>query len=169
MREWRSWFAREGNRQLFRNTYLFLGDRWPDRALEPQYVLIYGRQSEFELAGGHSDPDALNRKRAELRGPDETLITFDALRPRLDHSSSITASMTATGPEAFAFSPLYCTGPHLLRDIRHLGGTEDALARSVMMSDQRRQYLAERWQHWTDLTALEEKSSQWWARQVGRK
>lgn len=76
--------------------------------------------------------------------------------------------MTVTGPEAFAFSPLYCTVPHLLRDIRHLGGTEDALACSVMMSDQRRQYLAEHRQYWTDLTALEEKSPQRWAKQVGR-
>lgn len=168
LRDWRTWFATGSNAQTFQDQYAFLGDSWRDRTLAPQYVLIYGRKSEFEVGGGHSDPAALNRKRAQLRGPDETLMTFDALIPRFEQSSSITATMKATGPEAFAFSPLYRTGPHLLGELQHLAGVDDALSRSVMMTEERHRYLADRWQHWTNMSAREAKSGRRWVQQMGR-
>ena len=168
LRDWRGWFALDGNERIFRDQYLFLGDRWADRTLEPQYVLIYGRQSEFTLGGGHSDFEALNRKRGHLHGAGETFLTFDSLRPRFDHSSSITATMTATGPTAFAFSPVYSTGAHLLGDLRHLGGVEEALDRSVMMTDERRTYLNDRWRHWLTMTDRQETSGRHWTQQMGR-
>lgn len=44
LRDWRNWFATDGNPPIFRDQFLFLGDRHRNRALEPQFVLIYGRQ-----------------------------------------------------------------------------------------------------------------------------
>lgn len=168
LRDWRDWFTREGNSAIFRDQYMILGDRQPVRSLEPQFVLIYGRQFEFELGGGHKDPDSLNLKRSKLRGPDETLLTFDSLRPRYDHSSSITVTMKASGPEAFAFSPVYCTGPHLLDGINRLSGVDAALDRSVMLSEERREYLRQRWMFWGERSAQEQRSSRKWAHQLGR-
>jgi hypothetical protein len=166
LRDWRTWFSADGNARTFRDQYLFL-DPWQDRALEPQYVLIYGRESEFRLGGGHSNPDALNRKRAQLRGPDETLRTFDSLRPRFDHSSSITATMRATGPEAFALSPVYRTSPYLLGGMLKLSNFDEALERTKMLPDERRQYLKERWDHWEQLSIEEAQSGRRWAHQAG--
>ena len=74
-------------------------------------------------------------------------MTFDSLRPRYDHASSITASMTADGPRPFAFSPVYETSADIGAGALALGDPTDALGRSVMMSNERKAYLAGRWAH----------------------
>lgn len=146
--QWRDWFRQEGNAAIFRRKFQLLGDQYPDRSLLPQFVLVYGRQSEFEHGGGHSDTDGLNRKRDSMRLPDETFYTFDSLRPRYDHGHSITVTMTATGTKAFAFSPVFGTGPAIEAGATLFGDISEALSRSVMMSTARREYLLERWSHW---------------------
>ncbi|WP_141658518.1 Shedu anti-phage system protein SduA domain-containing protein [Streptomyces mutabilis] len=150
LNDWRSWFSRDGNQAIFRNTFLFLGDKYMNRPLEPQYVLIYGRESEFGFGGGHANPDGVRYKRDQQRARDESFMTFDALRPRYDHSNSMTLSMTAQGPEIYAFSPVYGTGTHTGDEALILGDPQAALSRSVMMSDERRAYLAKRWLHWQE-------------------
>ena len=148
LNDWRSWFARDGNRALFREMFLIFGEKYEDRPLEPQYVLVYGRESEFGIEGGHTNPRALRYKRDQQRRVDESFMTFDALRPRFDHSNSMTLTMTARGPEIHAFSPVYGTGTHSGKGALLLGDPHDALDRSVMMSDERRAYLAMRWSYW---------------------
>lgn len=147
LNDWRSWFSKDENLALFRRTFLF-GDRHDDRPLEPQFVLIYGRQSEFELGGGHSNPYDLRHKRDSQRAIGETFMTFDSIRPRYDHANSVTVTMTATGPRPFAFSPVYGTDANTGVDALTLGDPAEALLRSVMMSPERKSYLARRWEHW---------------------
>ena len=106
LNDWRSWFTRDGNETIFRERFLFLSDKYEDRPLEPQCVLIYGRESEFHHGGGHTDPRALRYKRDQQRGANESFMTFDALRPRYDHGNSMTLTMTACGPKIHAFSPV---------------------------------------------------------------
>ncbi|MER5719697.1 Shedu anti-phage system protein SduA domain-containing protein [Streptomyces sp. NPDC002132] len=150
LNDWRSWFAREGNKALFRDTFLFLDDKCEDRPLEPQYVLIYGRESEFRLGGGHVNPSELRYKRDQQRARDEFFMTFDALRPRFDHRNSMTLTMTAYGPEVHAFSPVFGTGASIGEGALVLGDPQAALARSVMMTNERRAYLARRWAFWQE-------------------
>ncbi|MBM4470295.1 DUF4263 domain-containing protein [Rhodococcus hoagii] len=150
LNDWRSWFSIDENRALFRRKYLFF-DLYENRPLEPQFVLIYGRQSEFELGGGHKDPDALRHKRDSQRRCSESFLTFDSLRPKYDNANSITVSMTAEGPEPFAFSPMYRTDTETGRDALVLGDPSEALARSVMMTANRKRYLSERWNHWKNI------------------
>jgi hypothetical protein len=78
----------------------------------------------------------------------ESFMTFDALRPRFDHSNSMTLTMTAYGPRIHAFSSVYGTSAHLGEGALVLGDPHDALSRSVMISDERRAYLAKRWAYW---------------------
>lgn len=149
LNDWRSWFARDANKVLFRDRFMF-GKRYDDRPLEPQYLLIFGRANEFEPSGGHSDPQALRHKRDQQRAADESLMTFDSLVPKADQAESMTVRMTATGAEAIAFSPLYGTdtrAAQLLADMRNVGA---ALDRTVMMTDERREYLKGRFQHWSN-------------------
>ena len=148
LNDWRSWFAREGNKELFRESFLFLGEKYKDRPLEPQFVLIYGRESEFNFGGGHGNARELRFKRDQQRTKDEVFMTFDALRPRYDHSNSMTLTMTPQGPAVYAFSPVYGTGTGIGEGALLLGDPKPALNRSVMMTDERRVYLAERWAHW---------------------
>ncbi|MFJ8907530.1 Shedu anti-phage system protein SduA domain-containing protein [Streptomyces sp. NPDC102351] len=150
LNDWRSWFAREGNQSIFRETFLLIGDKYRNRPLEPQYVLIYGRESEFKRGGGHMHPDELRYKRDQQRSKDESFMTFDALRPRYDHRISMTLTMTAYGPKIHAFSPMYGTDAFIGEGALVLGDPQTALARSVMMSEERRAYLAQRWAYWQD-------------------
>lgn len=150
LNDWRSWFAREQNRALFRERFLFLDEKYKNRPLEPQYVLIYGRESEFEHGGRHANPDALRFKRDQQRARDEVFMTFDALRPRYDHAVSMTLSMTSHGPVIHAFSPLYGTGTDVGEGALLLGDPQAALSRSVMMTDERRVYLRQRWAYWQE-------------------
>ena len=153
LNEWRAWFGRSDNPGLFRERFL-LEDQYVRRQLRPHFVLIYGRRAEFEPGGGHEDPGSLLNKRDTQQHSDESFMTFDSLRPRHDHGSSVTVTMTANGPLSFAFSPVYGTGTHTLEDSVILGDPADALQRSAMMSDSRKAYLAERWEHWRQI-ALE--------------
>jgi hypothetical protein len=75
--------------------------------------------------------------------------------------------MRAPGPEAFAISPMYRTGTHLLGDMLRLSQFEEAMRRSVMISDERRHYLSERWQHWSQKSVEEAESGQQWTHQLG--
>lgn len=78
-------------------------------------------------------------------------MTFDSLRPRYDHANSVTVTMTAKGPSAYAFSPVYQTSPSSTGHAAlTLGDPMEALGRTVMMSDERKAYLAERWAHWRE-------------------
>lgn len=149
LNDWRAWFAHSENQSIFRERFLF-NERYSSRQLEPWFVLIFGRQSEFEHGGLHQDPDALRWKRDGMRRDREQFMTFDSLRPRFDHGSSVTLSMEPEGPRLHAFSPVYGTDAHVGTDAILLGDPTDALARSVMMSDERKQYLAQRWEFWRE-------------------
>ncbi|MGW3555281.1 Shedu anti-phage system protein SduA domain-containing protein [Streptomyces griseoincarnatus] len=148
LNDWRSWFSRDGNKALFREKFLFLGDKYSNRPIEPHYVLVYGRESEFRAGGGHLNPDSLRYKRDQQRRTDESFMTFDSLRPRYDHRNSLTLTMKAEGPKVHAFSPVYGTSANMGKGVILLGDPSDALAHSVMMTDERRQYLADRWTYW---------------------
>ncbi|MFD1086252.1 Shedu anti-phage system protein SduA domain-containing protein [Micromonospora andamanensis] len=150
LNDWRSWFARDGNRAIFRENFLF-EDSFSDRPIEPQFVLVYGRALEFEAGGGHTNPRAIRHKRESQRAESETFLTFDSLRPRYDHGRSITLTMTTNGPRLFCFSPCYGTRTDTGPTSVLLGDPTEALARSVMMSSARKDYIAHRWAYWRDV------------------
>jgi hypothetical protein len=150
LNDWRAWFTHDENHALFRKQYLF-EERYRHRALEPQFVLIYGRQGEFEPGSHQRHCDELRRKRDTQRAANEQFMTFDSLSPRHDHANSVTVTMTANGPRPYAFSPLYATDTFTGADAMRLGDPTEALDRSVMMSEKRKTYIAARWAHWLDV------------------
>jgi len=62
----------------------------------------------------------------------------------------MTLTMTACGPVIHAFSPVYGTSPSISEGAVVLGDPSEALEHSVMMSDERRAHLAQRWTHWQE-------------------
>jgi hypothetical protein len=62
----------------------------------------------------------------------------------------MTLTMTACGPKVHAFSPVYGTSPSISEGAVVLGDPSEALERSIMMSDERRAYLAQRWMYWQE-------------------
>lgn len=148
LNDWRSWFAKDANRAIFRDTFMIAGDQFEDRPLEPQFVLVYGRQSEFEPGGRHEDADGLRHKRDSQRARDESFMTFDSLRPRHDHRNSLSVRNTATGAEAVALSPVYGTTTEAGRLVRRVRGIPEAVEASAMMTPERRDYLRGRFEYW---------------------
>jgi Domain of unknown function (DUF4263) len=155
LNDWRAWFAADQNASIFRDEYLINGDRYESRPLEPHFVLIYGRQLEFEHGGGHRDPDALRRKRDTQRAGNEAFMTFDSLRPRFDHANSVTVAHQAKGNRAIAFSPVYGTSTSSGSTALLLDDVEAALAHSAMMSGDRRAYLGKRLEYWKSVEVAE--------------
>ncbi|MEV0299244.1 Shedu anti-phage system protein SduA domain-containing protein [Nocardia sp. NPDC050710] len=150
LNDWRAWFRSDANQVLFRSHYL-VREQYKNRPIEPYYLLIYGRSSEFEPGGIHRNPDELRFKRDGLRRSNESFMTFDSLRPSYDLRWSLTATMTSHGPRVFAFSPTYSTTSSSGRDTKVFGAdVEAAFERSAMMSSDRKRYLAERWRYWHD-------------------
>jgi hypothetical protein len=149
LNDWRSWFARDANKVMFRDRFMF-GERYDDRPIEPVYLLIYGRAAEFEHGGGHRDPEALRHKRDQQRVADESFMTFDSLKPKSDHAESITVKMTATGAEAVAFSPVYGTDTRAGQVSAAIRGIDAALDRTVMITTERREYLKGRFRYWSN-------------------
>jgi hypothetical protein len=149
LNEWRAWFAKPGNDAIFLKRFMLAGETYDHRPLQPQYVLVYGRQSEFEPSDHvHDDPASLLGKRDLQARHSESFMTFDSLRPRYDHSHAVTVKMRAKGPRAIAFSPVYGTDDGAGAMALRVRGLSDALARSVMMTVERRAYLADRLKHW---------------------
>lgn len=148
LNDWRAWFAKSTNQEIFRRTFSPVAPKLMTLPLVPQYLLIYGRSSEFEIGGPHQDPHTLLRKRDSQRTPDESFRSFDSLSPAYNLSEAITAKLTPKGIRMHAFSPTFGTYADLSNGGLSLGGPSKALQRTVMMSDDRKAYLANRWDYW---------------------
>ncbi|MFC0531377.1 Shedu anti-phage system protein SduA domain-containing protein [Phytohabitans kaempferiae] len=72
--EWRAWFSRGYNRELFIDQY-GLGTFMGSRKLSPRFVLVYGRSENYQGIRRRQE------KRAELAREDERLMSFDRLTP----------------------------------------------------------------------------------------
>jgi hypothetical protein len=137
--EWKSWFAEPQNNIVFRELY-GLNEIIRARRLVPHYVLIYGRRRDAERF------DAFSKKRADLAGPNEYLMTYDRLVAstndeltlKLDRSTPDTAFRVVEVPPTFKIEK-----SNALRFSR-MKGREDAIRACGLITDERRQFLLER-------------------------
>lgn len=84
--EWKVWFADPANQQTFRRAYVPAA--YSHRALEPQYVLVFGRDGEFRNGTSpHMRPDLVRRKRDLMTRASEHFFTYDMLEPEEDAAS----------------------------------------------------------------------------------
>ena len=144
--DWKVWFSEPENQSIFRKTYL--RSQYEDRQLLPQYVLIFGRASEFDTPGPHNRPDRLRKKRDFMRQADEQFMTFDSLRPTEDFSTFVTLSMTADGPVLHAVPPSFTTGPFTAGIAGVIRDPREAIYRTEIWDEARKAHVVERWLHW---------------------
>lgn len=149
LREWRSWFKVSGNQQVFLDTYEIPSSWRRSLAFKPLYRLIYGRRSEFETHGRHEDPDRLNRKRAELAGPDEEYLTWDSLAAaRRVTASIITARVNDAGYKALHVPDTFDLGQDLHDTCERVRGLDEAIDANGQIPAERREWLKERAAWW---------------------
>ena len=72
--QWQAWFADPVNQQVFIRTFK-VPPQLADRRLNPRYVIVHGRSSEF------SHRRDLRDRRAVLSKGDTQIVPFDSLRP----------------------------------------------------------------------------------------
>lgn len=154
LRDWRTWFDTGGNKEVFRRRFLF-NDSYASRPIKPYYVLIYGRQSHFR-----SQKHFLVRE--QVRREDEVFMTFDSLKPLEKQRGSLTIKINSRGnPRPWAFDAGYGTSASVGADAVRLGDAGEvakALDRSKMMSAERRNYIASRWEYWREIELRRDRS-----------
>jgi hypothetical protein len=146
--DWKVWFSEPENQLIFRKTYV--SSEWNDRALLPQYVLIYGRASEFDTAIRHDHPDRMRKKRDFMLRDNEVFRTFDSLTPEWKARDFITLHMGSDGPRVSAVPPSFTTGPSTHAQATALGRLDGALGETPLLSPERKAHIEARWKYWRD-------------------
>jgi hypothetical protein len=150
--EWDLWFSNIENQMIFNRMYV--PPEYNDRQLEPVYVLVYGRDSEFRRNGPHSSGHMRARlKRNKLERPGRHLFTYDMLKP--DLAGNIYASIRGDligGFSLVALPPTFQTGSHLVFPgslMDAVDGIADYLQGESWIEPDRRRYLVDRWEFWS--------------------
>jgi hypothetical protein len=133
--EWRAWFNRGHNRTAFFDYYEIPSDL-AKRALQPRYVLVYGRRNDY------AHDRRRQEKRAELARGDERLMSFDRLTPAKNSVLYSCVRKNQRGYHALAVPPCLTvlnTGDRY----QPVEGWEEALDACPDMASSRREYLKE--------------------------
>jgi hypothetical protein len=162
--DWKLWFSEPENQLLFRRIYL--QGEWEHRRLEPQFLLIYGRSSEFTESGGHKSPGQLRQKRDFMRRSDEFFITFDSLAPEPKQQNYATLTMTSDGAQLWAVPPSFTTGPRTMGLAASVRESTAAIDRTPLWTAQRKEYIKQRWTYWRKI-ALEKDNRAFRSAEVG--
>lgn len=143
LRDWRGWFNVRDNQSKFMSQY-DVPDDYDRGRFRPLCVLIYGRRAELE-----HDP-RLRRARAMQEHPDETILSFDRLRPLYDNANYITIRKTASGYEAVAVPPTLRLGPMYAPFWQDVQNKREAIQRCEWMTEARKRFLLERIDYWDE-------------------
>ncbi|MDF2050236.1 Shedu anti-phage system protein SduA domain-containing protein [Arthrobacter sp. Cr_A7] len=145
--QWQSWWAKPTNQNLFREQVLDAIWDFRIRDIRPQYVLIYGRSSEFEQGPpGH---------RASMVGQLETsrnihILSYDRLAPDRNFSQFPTVKQHSNGQISLrAVPPTFTTGPGMIDILTsRIKNPELSPFRHELLTSERSEYLQHRWLHW---------------------
>lgn len=143
LREWRGWFNIRDNQSKFMRQYDVPEDYDRGR-FRPLCVLIYGRRAELE-----HNPH-LQRARAMQEHPDETILSFDRLRPLYDNANYITIRKTPSRYEAVAVPPTLRLGPMYAPFWQDVQKKAAAIERCQWMPSARRRFILERIEYWDE-------------------
>ncbi|MEU3856072.1 Shedu anti-phage system protein SduA domain-containing protein [Streptomyces sp. NPDC028722] len=152
--EWKIWFNSPENRLIFAKTY---APSYSHRPIEPQFVLVFGRNAEFKVGSSkHDDPDYMRLKRDHMLRRDEHFFTYDQLRP--EREAEDYATITNSVYEWFLNSipPTFGTGAHITELSRIVSDPSEAITKTALASPARKAYLLERWKYWRSVALAPE-------------
>ncbi|MCS3616701.1 hypothetical protein GGP54_003171 [Salinibacter ruber] len=149
IKQWKSWFDRSENEEIFKKRYIRLhSPRAMDLKIDPQYILIYGRRSEFE-----NDRDVKEHRRTLLDRYDSELMSYDRLYPSMHYGSRL-ITVQAKGPrqyEAKAVPRTFSTaGAPFAKAYLEVSGLKDAIIEDDRIRPERQDFLLERIDYWRE-------------------
>jgi len=146
LNEWRAWFAKPENQQVFVSSYGIPESFRLGRNMQLHMILIYGRRSEFE-----NTPHLSEKRAGLLPGSDEELMTFDRLAPEEFLLDVLTVKATHPGKfRAVSVPPLFELGPAMADWLVPIEDIETCLAATPLISEERRRFIAGRVPYWRE-------------------
>jgi Shedu protein SduA, C-terminal len=139
---WRAWFEEDVNRAWFLDYYEIPDDVLRGKMVQPRYVLIIGRNSEF------ASRRDLNLKRSSLPREGERLMTFDRLAPDYSGKDVICARKTDRGYSAISVPATLTLHPSDAEWFAKISDKPGAAARNPWLTTDRRDFLIERFPYW---------------------
>ncbi len=148
--EWKVWLSSPTNQQQFRDAYCPEAE-FPWVHFKPQYVLIYGRRSEFV------DHPERNLSRTHLQRDNEYHMTFDRLQPLRDHSQYMTVRYGRKGYSAVSMPPTFEFRPSMSESRAKILNKEDIVEQTPYLNASRKEFIMRRIPYWDSWSKLENK------------
>jgi hypothetical protein len=148
--EWKVWFDSPENCLIFAKKY---APHYSNRPIVPQYVLVFGRSSEFKsTCSKHADPDYMRRKRDHMPRRDEHFFTYDQLKAEREAEDYATITNKVYEWKLDSIPPTFSTGAHMTELSGIVSDPSQAIARTDLISTERRKYLEQRWKYWRSVS-----------------
>jgi hypothetical protein len=152
--EWKVWFDSPENQLTFAKTYV--APQYVNRPIEPQFVLVYGRDAEFRAASSpHTDFSYMRRKRDHMLRSHEYYFTYDQLTAEQEAGDYATLTREVDGWRLDSLPPTFTTGLSMTDLAVVIKDPSPVLSRTDLMSEERRAYIAERWKYWRQVALSE--------------
>lgn len=143
--EWKSILNTPENQIAFFKKYN-LPQELTRKTFKPQFILIYGRRSEYE------GNEYLTRKRSELQHEDVMIMSYDRLHPIHDIRNMLCANVSNTSGNAVytikTIPPTFELDARLASDYKEYSGFVDAIDRMEHTTPERKSFLKERFPYW---------------------
>jgi hypothetical protein len=144
--EWRIWFEKPENVLIFRQNYV--PAQFHSRPVEPQFVLILGRDQEFRPPEPTASAEVARRKRDLLPRANEHYFTYDRLAPEEEARDYVTVTATKDKFRVDNVPPTLKTGHRTSALARRSPNLTTALVGVELMTQERKNYVASRWEFW---------------------
>lgn len=143
--EWKSLLNTPESQIAFMKKYK-LPQTLTTKAFKPQFILIYGRRSEYE------GDEYLTRKRRELQREDVIIMSYDRLSPQYDSKNMLCANVSNTSGNTVytikTIPPTFELDARLASDYKEYTGFIDAIDRMEHTTPERKSFLKERFPYW---------------------
>ena len=115
-----------------------------DKVFKPQFLLIYGRREEYQ------NDNLLTGIRAEHKTDNIDIISFDRLEPSYKCQQIISCKISQGNYNVINIPPTYRYRPDIAEDLAKLHGFKDKINDMKYTSEERKNFLKERYQYWYD-------------------
>ena len=118
------------------------------KIFSPQYLLIYGRRSEYQ------GNDMLTGVRASNEATDFALMSYDRLAPIADYMQFTTCKVSNGEYNILHIPPTFKYRPDRIDTLKKYKGFYEAIPRMDKTSQERKQFLRERYSYWIDNSTI---------------
>ena len=142
--QWRGILKDADNVRAFYR-YYSIPDSIQKKNFSPQFLLIYGRRSEYE------GNEKYEKDRAMKQRDDFSIMSFDRLTPIEDSRQFVSAKVKEGQYEILHIPPTFRYRPDCMNSLLGYKKFDDAIAKMEGISEERKKFLADRYPYWKDI------------------